>query len=334
MTAALLYLVLSELGEMGEYPDVAELTAVLNVHRASIWRAEKALQAAGLLTLTMVGKAHSRRKWNYVVGRPDRITFAQQWAWKSMTEPEAKPDDNTPESVEIVPQESPDARVPPVVEAGTTTPPPPAADTPNTPAPARKKKKMDSVVAEWFLANPENMDLYLRFDVNAYGKTQAECEANLKPSNTDWQAFRLPAFSTWPAETQASYLLYPYPKPEEGTWTHNHFMGYFWQGVCRWRVKHNIPITFPRWDRLAGEIKNLLATMTPHQAYTFIYFTMEHFDLIRFKIGKIGSSLILDEAALTHKLIRDQMMIIASLGDHAVAQEYEKMAQANQQTRR
>src|ERR1035437_4411586 len=171
MTAALLYLVLSELGEMGEYPDVAELTAVLNVHRASIWRAEKALQAAGLLTLTMVGKAHSRRKWNYVVGRPDRITFAQQWAWKSMTEPEAKPDDNTPESVEIVPQESPDARVPPVVEAGTTTPPPPRSETPNTPAPARKKKKMDSVVAEWFLANPENMDLYLRFGVHAYGTT-------------------------------------------------------------------------------------------------------------------------------------------------------------------
>ena len=334
MTTALLFFLLTELGERGEYPDIAEITAALNVNRVCIWRAEKALQSAGLLTLTMVGKAHSRRKWNYVIGMPDRITFAQQRAWKSMTEPEAKAQDTTPESVDITLQEAPAApplTVSPVAVTTEATPPStPHAET--APAPTEKKKKLDPVVAEWFLAKPENMDLYLRFGTDAYGKTQAECEANLKPSATDWLAFKLPAFNTWPAETQAQYLLYPFPKEEEGKWTHNHFMGYFWQGVCKWRAKHGIPLTFPRWSRLAGEIRNLLATTTPYNAYTFIYFTLEHFDLIRFQAGKIGSSLILDEAALNHKIIRDHMLIIASYGHPKLLEEYEKMAQANQQT--
>ncbi len=58
---------------------------------------------------------------------------------------------------------------------------------------------------------------------------------------------------------------------------------------------------------------------------------MEHFDLIRFKIGKIGATLILDEASLNHKLIRDQVMVIFSLGDQAVAHEYDLMNQALRQ---
>ncbi|MEI8196789.1 MAG: hypothetical protein WCI73_12895, partial [Phycisphaerae bacterium] len=156
----------------------------------------------------------------------------------------------------------------------------------------------------------ENMDLYIRFGIGAYGKTRQEAEQTLKASANDWLSHK-------PADE-----VHPWEK----TWSHNQYMGYYWHGVCKWRAACGIPLTFPVWSRLAGDIRNLLAKTAPNQAYSNIFYVINYFNLIRFRVGgRVGESLMLDEASLTNSLINAQILHLSSHGREWLDSEIERM---------
>lgn len=176
-------------------------------------------------------------------------------------------------------------------------------------APKPKTVKFTPEVSAWFLTQPDRMDLYLRFGLEAFGKTAEECAANLKPSGTDWQQFTSDPVRVFNADL----------------WKTSHYMGYYWHWVCKWRAFYNIELTFPQWNRLAGEISNLLKTMSPRQAYEYIYVVGNHFDLIKFRAGKIGAGFLMSENSLGHGVIKQQALYLNSLNNEQWAAEYERM---------
>jgi len=308
-TAVMLYMLLAELGEEGVYPPQPQIAKFLSVARSNIWRAEQALIKLGLLTFIPDGNRTKR----YAIVINHEVTRPHHNFWRDSVNLQTRPivvkdlPDRSPSEPQVVVGDEPVPAEPELPVA----PPTPAGETPKVKE-KPKPTRLDPYYAQWFLASPDNMALYLRFGVEAFEKPRADAEATLKSKGTDWLEFK-PANETYPYDQK---------------WNHNHFMGYFWQGVCRWRAAHNIPLTFPQWGRLAGDIKNLLATMTPSQANQYVFCVITYFDLVRFRAGKIGESLILDEASLNHKIIRDQILLIISHGEHWLQEEYAKMNEA------
>lgn len=186
--------------------------------------------------------------------------------------------------------------------------------TPKTPARAKakagKKDKsgMSPEVTAFVLKTPENMDAYLRFGAGAFGKTSEQI-ALMPSEGTDWLSHK-------PAD-----LVYPFKK----NWTIPQFMGFFWSGVSRWRAENEYPLTLPQWQRLAGDVRNLLKTTTPFDAFSHIWIVIYHFDLIRHLLGRIGQNMVLDETSLSHSLIKQQILVIRQRGQDWIAHQYELM---------
>jgi hypothetical protein len=173
--------------------------------------------------------------------------------------------------------------------------------------------KVTSEMIPWFVASPENMDVYLRFGAPGYGKTVAQCEAEgLRSSATDWLAFG-------PENPKLPY---------SDRWTGASFMGYFWQGAMRWRAQNNVPLTMPAFGRFAGAVKSLIETSGPAQAYSMIFTIIHHFDLIRFYTGNIGQGLIMDEGTLAHGLVKQNALQIAMNGSGEGGREWLQEAYA------
>lgn len=187
------------------------------------------------------------------------------------------------------------------------------------------KAKLTEEAKTWFVSSPDNMDLYLRFGAGAAGKQQAECEQTLQPINTDWLQFK-------PQPRSEQDIMFPFDPQWQGT----HMMGYYWSGVNRWRAKKGMELAFPQWNRLAGEIKKALATGTSFQVYSRIYTVINHFDLIRWRIGKLGDDLMLDEVTLNHRLVAQQSAMLMARtgpeGHHWMSEQYSRMSNGSAAT--
>lgn len=300
-TAINLYWALCELGGVGEYPGTAPMSLLINAARNSTWRAERALMEAGLVEFAQdAGGAKS-----YRLKFADMPLASQQ---RGVEEIFGGP--------VAVAQEPPPPRQRQTKRRPKAQPPPDAPQAaPAAEAKPRQPRLTDDAKA-WFIASPENMDLYLRFGAAACGKTPAECEGVLPPGGTDWLAFK-------PAPRSDTDLLFPF----DPRWKPTHHMGYFWHGVCRWRAAHGLELLFPQWDRLAGEVKKALATSTSFNVFSRVYTIIHHFDLIRWRIGRIGEDLTLNEIALNHKLVVEHAMLMASKVSEPgwVEEQYERM---------
>ncbi|MCL2646040.1 MAG: helix-turn-helix domain-containing protein [Phycisphaerales bacterium] len=174
----------------------------------------------------------------------------------------------------------------------------------------KSKAELTNEAKDWFTASADNMELFIRFGAAAYGKTPDECIAAKLPStDTDWLAFN------------SADPDYPY----DPQWTPDHLMGYFWQGVCRWRSQNGVMLEFPQQAKLAANIKSLCSGMTVQQAYVYIFFLIHHFPLIRFLIGgQMGEGIILNAGSLTHPTIRDKVLMLRDRGDQWRQEQYER----------
>jgi len=179
-------------------------------------------------------------------------------------------------------------------------------------AAAKAKATLTDEVKAWAVSSLDAMTLYLRFGVNAFGKTPAECEASIRPSPNDWLVHK-------PADP-----LFPFP--QDMPISAKQLMGYYWHGVSRWRAYHKIELTLPEWGRLGKELLRASETMTSWRLYCRLFATINHFDLIRWRIGGvIGATLILDESTLNHKLVTLQAMLIAGQPADWINAEYDRM---------
>ena len=178
-----------------------------------------------------------------------------------------------------------------------------------------KTTKLSAEAIAWFTEKPENMDLYLRFGSGACNKTRADCEATLRSQPTDWLAFK-------PADEAAPFSY---------AWKATNHMGYYWHGVCLWRARNGINLTMPQMGRLAGAVSGLLKVMTPWQAHLYIFNAIHYFELAQFRIGRLGETMILDEASLSHSLVKTELQHMNSHGDKWVQSEFERMNDAKKQ---
>lgn len=92
--------------------------------------------------------------------------------------------------------------------------------------------------------------------------------------------------------------------PKAELWDTPSFAGFFWFLVSKYRVERQIPMTIPIWGRLMGDVKNLAGTMTKADFYKFLCYVTFYFDVIKFKLGGIGSTLALGDTTLSHSLVR------------------------------
>ena len=74
---------------------------------------------------------------------------------------------------------------------------------------------------------------------------------------------------------------------------------------------------------MAGDVRNLLKSTTPFDAFSHIWIVIYHFDLIRHLLGRIGQNMVLDETSLSHSLIKQQVLVIRQRGQDWIAHEYE-----------
>jgi hypothetical protein len=70
--------------------------------------------------------------------------------------------------------------------------------------------------------------------------------------------------------------------------------------------------------------------MTSAQAHLYIFNAIHNFELVQYRIGRIGEQLILDETTLGHSLVRQELTTIISHGNAWITAEYERMAAAQQ----
>jgi hypothetical protein len=109
-----------------------------------------------------------------------------------------------------------------------------------------------------------------------------------------------------------------------GKWTVPTFMGFFWFRVSWWRGQHSVQQTIPRYDRLAGDVRNLLKQMTKWQLFNWINNITVHFDLLCCMVGKIANDWILDESMLTNTLLRNAVQSYLSVGEAQQAALYDQ----------
>ena len=321
-TALGLFILLADLGPTGIYPGASAIADILDVSRSTVWRAEKALSATNLVTFIDVNPKACR----YEIA-PLAVPEKRQIAGlKSLLEaqvlgslPAIEPFsdleqscslEGCAESTKPLSEPSPDRAPAESLSA--------APGFPHTsPAESDVKNRASKLTPEkmaWFLERPEQMDLYIRFGSDACGRSREECEATLRRSRTDWLIFK-------PANE-----LYPFTKD----WNDPHHAGYYWHGVCRWRARKGINLTIPQWGRLLGEITKLTRAMTSAQAHLYIFNAIHNFELVQYRIGRIGEQLILDETTLGHSLVRQELTTIISHGNAWITAEYERMAAAQQ----
>ena len=194
------------------------------------------------------------------------------------------------------------------------------------PSPGQNRKSSDSrhskptkptrEQAAWFVASPANMDLYLRFGSQAAFKTRQECEASLPSTRTDWLKFK--------PESE----LHPFCD----SWLFTHHMGYFWHRVCQWRAHWGIPLTFPQWERLGGEVRKASEALgsAGWDLHLHIFNCGNYFDLIRFRIGgRIGASMALTEATLGHSLVREQLLEFQRKDQQWFVAQYQAMQETS-----
>ena len=119
-------------------------------------------------------------------------------------------------------------------------------------------------------------------------------------------------------------------------WKPFQFAAFYWWRVCRWREEQGIPLTCPFFEkagrgRLMGEVDRLLKAGTKEQVLDYFCMLTHHFDLVRFRLGRWGSNLVLDETTLGMRPVQQVVMEMSRWTEEQIDAEYERMAQVQQQ---
>ena len=311
------YLLLSDIGPEGAYPGSEEIADILCVRKNSVWKAEQVLVASGLVKFS----TGTRRR--YEITAPPAPTPKQLAGIRALLDAQDRERPIVAPTPEV--EQVADAVQPPepAAPALASEPLPEVVTVPQAAPPAAKEEtpdvkirttKLTPEAIAWFTEKPENMDLYLRFGSGACGRTRADCETNLRSQPTDWLAFKPPD------------EMYP----QHRDWKITHHMGYYWHGACLWRARNGINLTMPQMGRLAGTVGGLLKAMTPDQTHLYMFNAIHCFELVQFRIGKLGETMILDEATLAHSLVRTELQHMNSHGNIWVQAEFDRMNDAKQ----
>jgi hypothetical protein len=205
------------------------------------------------------------------------------------------------EKVEVAVERAPE---PPAADDVLSEPPtPPPAD----PKPAKKATSAGLTDEEKaaILTDVNVMERYL-----LWGKAAIPADVDistLEPVATNWR----------------KHLVDRDPNVDK--WGIPEFMGFYWYSVSRWRTARQIQLTLPMWKRMAGDFKNLLATMTKADFHMFIRNVVMHFDLIRFQLRNLSAQVALNETSLSTKLIKDTAFNIGQMDEAGLNEAYEQL---------
>lgn len=118
-----------------------------------------------------------------------------------------------------------------------------------------------------------------------------------------------------------------------GKWTAHQFAAFYWWRTCQWREKNGVRLTLALWDgraraRLYQEIKSLQHSSSPQQVFDYLSTLTHHFDFLRWKLGRIGDSLILDENTPGHRLVQPLVTQVCDWPQQRLDAEYEAYQKA------
>ena len=324
-------LVLDGLGMQGEYPGTAAMAELLGLNRGVAYRAVESLEFAKLLRIFDVKAGqppHYSLTPELTADVPSTSVPVAPATTMEVAAVAATPVASSTgvvlssapamETPVLVPQAAPAAPVdrvaPPVVD----TAPQAAQPAPAAPKGKRTKVSMTDAQKAWFLASSQNIDLHIRYGVEAYGKTRTECNGYLKSSPMDWLA----DVHDTPKDWSEAF-------PFQDWWTVNHFMGFYWHLVCKYRPGMGIPLSLPDWGRIGKIVRTQLDTTTGETLCQRMILCCQQFPLICWNIGRIGEGLSLDETSLGHSLVSQNVTRI--LTEHLkdptwIHGEYARMA--------
>lgn len=261
---------------------------VNGVTRGVLWRAEKALAAAGLVEFAGSGR---HRVFRVLGGIHPSSEQEQTWhqVFGAAQEKSREPRPAKPAPVLPAGSDQPDEVQLAVLVRSTTT-------------------DMSADNAAWFTDSASQMHRYLRFGLGASGKTLANGEVLLSVLS-DWLVHN------------PSDEVYPFHK----RWTTAQYCGFFWDGVCRWRDGQNLELSLPNWPQLFRQMLAIRSTRTPWKTFEYLFGVIQHLDLIRFLAGAGGQHLVLGEHCLDNDLVRYHIEQIHGHGEGWLAEQHARM---------
>jgi hypothetical protein len=302
--------------QVGIYPGTSPLARAFNICRQQVWKAEILLQEMGWIQLVPITEGRDKDKRSLKITLPDKFPQSQMTALHEvgmvastagiLDLPAAAPVAR-PARKPRVPK--PPADAPPPLPADAANPVGDDAEPKDKPkeVPAAKPAKgLTEELKAKILTSPDAMERYLLWGRD--GVPDDVDTSTLKPVPTNWRQ-------------HGGNLT----DPKAELWDIPAFMGYFWFRVTKYRAGRDIQLTLPMWKRLAGDFKNLLATMTKVDFHRLIGVVVQHFDLIRYKLRGIGSQVALNETALSSKLIKDTAFNLAQMSVEQLAPMYDEM---------
>jgi hypothetical protein len=306
-TSRSLYLWLCEFAGESEcivYPGPKLMSALLGISSITLWRAERELIEAKLI--------------EFAEGTPNRLvklhplpnmTETQVMAYHDVVASMAK----APTPAKRVRKQQAPPSQPAAVVAGVTPPPVPEGTGEAPPANAgasedagkgdetkKPRTPLSDDQKRWICSSLANMERYLRFGKPAVENPEA---TDLKSAKSDWRQF----------------AVYDGEKLRDtgvSQWNSQHFVGYFWYRVSLYNTQHGLPISMPtQWGRMTKIFHDMLSGLTRDQLYRRIVYVCHYFDVIKFKLGRIGESMALTEATLQNQLVLQTLQLIENMGE-------------------
>ncbi|MFA9480054.1 hypothetical protein ACERK3_17400 [Phycisphaerales bacterium AB-hyl4] len=121
-------------------------------------------------------------------------------------------------------------------------------------------------------------------------------------------------------------------------WTLQQFVSFYWWRVCQHRRNENpqCNLSMPLWvkgkdrKRLFDQVKALQERGTPQQVWAYLDRLTTHFDLIRWKLGRLGQSLYLNENTISHGAVAPIVSEMVDWSQDRLEAEYEAMLKAQE----
>ena len=110
-------------------------------------------------------------------------------------------------------------------------------------------------------------------------------------------------------------------------WSHTNFVSYYWFLACKWKVGKfpHANLTCPFFvknSRLNVTIKSLLSQMGKRSTLLYIQVLCNHFDLIKYRIGKFADGMHLDDTLPCHATVKSQVDDILTWDNEKLNEEY------------
>ncbi len=315
------------------YPGSQILSRLLGLSRSCVWDAERELMARGLFVFT-----GGQRQRELRVVPPARYTEISLRRYNEVLRLMQLPVSPMPPATEPAPDPVPQALgdpspVPPIQQQPPVNPPvevdvevladpdpQPSRRTRASRASKGSKKSakaklppMDDAMKAAICGSAANMEKFLLYGRGAL--VEGVVAEQLPPEGTNWRSNAV--------RNEAGEIT----DPRVSTWNVPQFMGYYWFRVSKWRESRKIEIRLPQWSRMAGDFKNVLATMTTTDFYKLICVTVQHFDLIRFMLGSAADRVMLDETSMSNPLVKSTAFNLSQMTEEQLAAKYGEMKQ-------